>query len=104
MMNFGKTYELLLRKVCLEAITRKGRKRNVSVIGCERGRPVVGKPYVIYLGKDRIFKTSPIRDIKETYTALMIQTQNSIYRIKYLRSTGGVSLPAAYEQESCAFI
>jgi hypothetical protein len=101
-MNFGKTYEFLLQKVCLQKVSNNGKNKNLMIIGCEYGPPRVGKPYVIHVGKENVFKTTPVKDIKETYTALMIKTKNSIYRIKYLKDSGNASSDPASRNESYA--
>lgn len=80
-----KTYEILTKKVMLVKINSKGEKeKNSAVVGWEFTPPEVGERYVIYLGKGRVLKTTPVMDVKETHYALMIKTSNSIYRIEYL--------------------
>jgi hypothetical protein len=84
-MNLTRTHEVLTTKVTIAKVNGNGKKPKKNIEGYEYSPPAQGCPYVVYLGKGNVFKTSPVRDVKEVNDAIMLKTSNSIYRINYLR-------------------
>jgi hypothetical protein len=82
-MLLARAHKLPTHQVSLIKIGRNG-SRNETMAGFEYTPPLVGKPYRIYLGKGKNFKTSPVMDIKEAYNDVLIRTKNSMYRLRYL--------------------
>ena len=79
-----KTHEILTTKVSLVKVNSGGKKSEESIEGYEYELPTLGFPYVVLMGKGKVFKTSRVWDVKEVNDAVMIKTANSIYRINYL--------------------
>lgn len=84
-MDVNVTSEIDARKVCLVKVGEDGRVCRERVEGIEWYAPTAGSAYVLYLGKGRFLKTSPVKELKETHNALMFRTANSVYRIEYSR-------------------
>ena len=84
-MELHITSELTGRKVALIKIGENGKACKEKVVGYEWGTPASGTTYVLYLGKGKFLKTTPIKELKETHNALMFRTANSLYRIEYLK-------------------
>jgi hypothetical protein len=83
-MSFTRTYDLRTQKVALKKLSRNGNGKIINITGFECAPPVRGESYSIYVGKEKTFKTSPVKDIKETYYAVLIKTDNAVYQIKYM--------------------
>jgi hypothetical protein len=83
-MLTARTYEFLTKKVSVTKLSGKGNTSKVSIRGLEYAPPAHGEPYTVYTGDAKTFKTAPVRDVRETYCAVLIRTDNSIYQIKYL--------------------
>jgi len=84
-MDMTVTSEIGARKVSLVKVGEDGRVCKERVVGLEWYTPTPGSAYVLYLGKGRFMKTSPVKELKETHNALMFRTANSVYRIEYSR-------------------
>jgi hypothetical protein len=84
-MNLAKTDEIFSNKVSVVELNGRRRKTIGRITGLEYAPPRRGVPYSIYnMGSKRVFQTSPVKDIRETYTTTLIKTVNTIYQIKYL--------------------
>ena len=55
-----------------------------SLIGWEYVSPKDGCPYLIYLDRGTVLKTSSVQEIRETDTGVVIRTRNSTYKVEYL--------------------
>jgi hypothetical protein len=84
-MEHSVTEELGAKRVSLVKVFENGSVSKEKSAGLEWGPPALGMPYVIYLGKGRYLKTSPVRELKEIHNALMFKTANSVYRIEYVK-------------------
>ena len=84
-MNFSVTSELRVNKVSLVKVVENGSVSKEKIAGLEWGPPALGMPYVVYLGKGKYLKTSPVKEVKEIHNALMFKTANSVYRIEYMK-------------------
>ncbi len=83
-MKFSLTSEIGVNTVSVAKIAQNGIVNEEKVAGLEWGPPTLGLPYVIYLGKGKYMKTSPVKELKEIHNALMFKTSNSVYRIEYM--------------------
>jgi hypothetical protein len=83
-MDLRRTYEILTKKVSVIKVA-KGKNRTQEIVGYEYEIPTAGEPYSVFVNGGKVFKTSSVQEIKETYNGVLIKTKNSIYRIQYLR-------------------
>ncbi len=91
-MELSVTSEIGANRVSLVKVLERGSVSKEKVAGLEWGPPSLGAPYVVYLGKGKYLKTSPIRELKEIHNALMFRTANSVYRIEYVEKKETSSL------------
>ena len=84
-MTLSLTSEIGVNKVSLVKVVENGSVSKEKVGGLEWGPPALGMPYVIYLGKGKYLKTSPVKEVREIHNALMFKTANSVYRIEYMK-------------------
>ncbi len=94
------TEETPARKIALTkvdeifALPKKG-----SVIGWEYASPDRGCPYLVYLHKEAVIRTSPVQEVREIERGVIIKTLNSVYCVEYLdmeymaREVGGEIAP-----------
>ncbi len=90
-MDISLTSEISVKKVSLVKVAENGTVSKEKIAGIEWGPPTLGSPYVLYVGKGKYLKTTPIKQLKEIHNALMFKTANSVYRIEYAnkgRTTG----------------
>jgi hypothetical protein len=55
-----------------------------GVIGWEYTPPQKGRPYVIYLEKGLVLRTSLVQEVQKGRNTLLLKTLNSLYRVDYL--------------------
>ena len=79
------TEETPARKIALTkvdeifAFPKKG-----SVIGWEHAPPEKGCPYLVYLHKEAVLRTSPVQEVRKIDKGIIIKTLNSVYYVEYL--------------------
>lgn len=83
-MKNSHTKEFQARKISFSRAEHEGEAEPDSVVAWEYSPPVLGERYLVYLGKGRLLRTSPIRSIRESHGILWIETANSTYRVKYM--------------------
>ena len=83
-MDLSDTEEVLTQKVALINPYGSGKNRKDIVTGWECTPPQKNERYTIYLGKGKVFRTSPVQYIAKTKHALFIRTLNSLYQIEYI--------------------
>lgn len=79
-----RTKEFQARKISFSRAEFKDESEQESVIAWEYSPPSLGERYLVYLGKGRLLRTSPVRKIQEFHGVLWIETANSTYRVKYM--------------------
>ena len=84
MMSKTKTYEIPIRKLSFTKINDTAKNKREGLIGWEYEAPQKGSRYKIYLGNGNILKTSPVKAVSKNFDHMMVKTENSIYKIKYL--------------------
>ncbi len=82
-MDLYTTGEISAKKASLVKVAENGRISKEKVSGLEWGPPSLGSPYVLYVGKGKFLKTTPVKELKEIHNALMFRTKNTLYRIEY---------------------
>jgi hypothetical protein len=78
------TKEFQARKISFSKAEHAGASEQDSVMAWEYAPPTIGERYLIYLGKGRLLRTSPVKNIRESHGILWIETANSTYRVKYV--------------------
>lgn len=83
-MEGNRTREIQARRISLCRFEGKGASGQDSVLGWEYSPPTPGERYLVYLGKGRLLRTSPVKSIRESEGTVLIHTLHSVYRVKYL--------------------
>lgn len=83
-MEGNRTREIEARRISLCRLEGEGTREQDSLLGWEYSPPTPGERYLVYLGKGRLLRTSPVKSVSESQGAIMIHTLHSVYRVKYL--------------------
>lgn len=83
-MKTTRTKEFQARKISFSRAEHPGESEQDSVVAWEYSPPILGERYLVYLGKGRLLRTSPVKRIQESHGILWIETANSTYRVKYM--------------------
>jgi hypothetical protein len=86
-VNDKRTKEIRARRISLARLEGGPDKLSDPIGGWEYSPPEVGERYLVYLGKGRLLRTSPVQRIRESGGFTWIETLNSVYRIQYLAPT-----------------
>ena len=88
--KLSRTQEIPARKISVTKVqdTSPESPRG-SLIGWEYLCPKDGCPYLIYLDRGAVLKTSSVQEIRETDTGVVIKTRNSTYKVEYLEENAG---------------
>jgi hypothetical protein len=84
-LDLTKTEESPLKKISVTKLgnmsqdTKKG-----GFIAWEYAPPLRGQRYKILIYEGVVLRTSLVRDVKETDGGLIVETLNSVYRVRYL--------------------
>lgn len=84
-MDLKDTSEAPTRKISMTRIYGLGEGKKEIVIGWEFAPPKKSERYAIYLGRGKIFRTSPVEEITRTEEMVFIKTANSLYQIEYVK-------------------
>jgi hypothetical protein len=80
----ARTKEIVSRKISLSRVENEAAEPKGSLVGWEYSTPKQGERYTVYLGKGRILRTSPVKEIRESDSVIWVTTSNSLYRVEYL--------------------
>ncbi len=83
-MKNSRTREFQARKISFSRAESPTEADQESVMAWEYSPPVLGERYLVYLGKGRLLRTSPVKKIRESHGFLWIETTHSTYRVKYM--------------------
>jgi hypothetical protein len=84
-----KAYAEKARKITFIKVDSEGAESQETDSGWELEPPEIGKPYVVYLSKGRAIKTTDVIGMKMEGDDLIIETNNSVYRVQYHQKTRG---------------
>jgi hypothetical protein len=85
-----RTEEICSRRIRLSRVWPPGRDAGQQeVMGWEAAPPQEGEPYLVYVETGGIFLTPTLQEVQTADTAVVIRTENAVYRIEYAEAPEG---------------